>query len=395
MNQDIIIATQSEECIARGQFDGKQFFSGDPDTVIQKSIDLVAEQGGGQVRLLSGNYLLATSLQLRNRVHLNGAGRATVLLLQENHSNGIGIEAQGLREFTLSDLSIRAAQPNQHHAGVVLNDCGDSQVRDLHCQDFADYGLLMENNSFLNEIRSCKLSNNGKANLRLSNNWCGRGGDWVPNLISNCICFGGGTGIEIERSLLNNIIGCQVFQAGGYGFHLFRDGGSNVISGCRTFQIERDAVRVENSNELNISSNIFCWHRGNGIVFNNIGCGTISSNEIIDSGVRTRDDSLTNAILLENKTRSIQVSGNAIFNFGDQCPMERGIVEDDTCIANNVVGNSINYTTEEAVQLEGEKSQAAYNLSESKLPFLNNTGHQFPDYNRDRLKAFLEEGRQF
>ncbi|GAB2587341.1 hypothetical protein GCM10027190_40450 [Spirosoma areae] len=47
----------------------------------------------------------------------------------------------------------------------------------------------------------------------------------------------------------------------------------------------------------------------------------MSGNNVIDSGVRTRDGSLRTGIVLEKGFKDLQVTSNAVFNWGDQIPM--------------------------------------------------------------------------
>ena len=392
-SEDTIIGTNGKRTIARRVFDGEITAEGSATEVIQGAIDQQAELGGGTVSLLSGAFQLEAPLTMRSGIRLRGQGRSTTLVAPASAGDSAGIFCQGLKQATISDLTVRAKEPGQPGAGIVVDDCGETEIRDVQCADLGDYGIWLRANSFLSEIRGCRLVNNGKANLYLDALWCGRGGDWVPNLVTNCLIYGGGTGIELHQALLTNIVACMVFQAGGHGFHFHDDGGSNLISGCRTFQIEKDAVRVERSNELNITGNIFCWHRGSGIVFDKIGCGVISGNEVIDSGVRTRDGSLASAIVLENDTRTIQISNNTIFNFGDQCPMEWAITEDATCHNNNIVSNNINYCAAGDISSHGKDTQVALNTSETAKPFLNaNETNPYADFDRRKLTNYLADG---
>lgn len=57
----------------------------------------------------------------------------------------------------------------------------------------------------------------------------------------------------------------------------------------------------------------------------------VTANNIIDTGVRTKDGRPMSAIALQDSCRAIQVNGNNIFNWGDQVPMLNGIEEDNSC----------------------------------------------------------------
>jgi hypothetical protein len=130
----------------------------------------------------------------------------------------------------------------------------------------------------LSEIRGCKISDSGKSGIYLqatSKNLKSRAGDYLPNLITNCIIYGGNYGIELQKTICTNIVACQVFMTKSAGFYI-NGANSTLISGCRTYQISDDAIRAVKSHELNVSSNIFCWHEGHGILLDNVIWGTIN-----------------------------------------------------------------------------------------------------------------------
>jgi hypothetical protein len=297
---------------------------------------------------------------------------------------------KGLKGAVVSDLSTKPVKRNTKLAGVVVDDCGDTQVRDVFAQGFASYGIWLKNNSFLCEIKSCKAADNAVANIALEEFWeKGRGGDFVPNLVSNCITYRGGTGIQGNRALVVNVVGCVVYQPEKYGYHFFNSSNSVLLSGCRTYQVEKDAVRIEDSHELNVSSNIFCWTRGDGIVMSNVSWAAINANNVIDCGTRDREGKLRVGIVLVKNTKGVQVTGNTIFNWGDQPMLLKGIQEDATCYKNLFASNNIDYFKEEAIDSKGKESSVGLNVTEK------NTSHQsqgkppYPDYDTTRMEKFL------
>jgi hypothetical protein len=213
----------------------------------------------------------------------------------------------------------------------------------------------------------------------------------VPNPVNNSFAYGGGHGFETKRPIVLNIVGCAVFQAKGYGFYLHTTSNSVLISGCRTFQIEKDAVSVDNTAELNVSSNIFCWHRGHGIVMNNVQWATITANNFIDSGVRTRDGSFTNGVVTENKLEGVQVTGNAIFNWGDQNPMTYGITEDETCANNIIANNNINYYTQKDIAAKGKQTLISINIGIGERSFKSMNKPRYPDFDTFRIESFIKK----
>ena len=390
--QDYDVYRDGDVFRVRGQIDGVEKKASDRACqAIQFAIDSLAGSGG-EVALQRGVFPLERSVSLANDVWLRGSGRATKLLVAKAHETGIGLLCEGLKGAVISDLAVQTEEDQAAVAGIVIDDCGDCQVRDVFCQGFALYGIWVRNNSFLCEINSCKLANNGKANIYLDHlTKGGRGGDFVPNLLANCITYAGGMGIECYEVMELNITGCAVFQPGEFAYYLHDMSNNVLISGCHSFQVEKHAVVVESTHEVNISSNCFSWHRGHGIVLKNVSWGAINGNEINDQGVQARDGSHMIGVLMTSGTQGVQVVGNTIFNWGDQRPMRIGIKEDGSCRKNAIVGNNINYCTEADVVSEGEGTLVDNNVSEVKESLLYMDQPKFPDFTRERIERFIRE----
>jgi hypothetical protein len=392
LDQDLQVYPDNNTFIVRGQLDNEvlKTFT-DASKAIQFAINEIPD-GGGEVLLQRGNYRLVRPVYLKSNVWLHGKGRGTLLQVTAGNEEGAGIILKGLKGSFISDLAVKPVEPQMAEAGIIIDDCGDCKVSNIFCQGFSKYGIWMRNNSFLCEVTGCQLADNGQANIfcqKLAEG--GRGGDFVPNLINNCVIYGGGHGIECERTIVLNIIGCLVFQAKGYGYYLRASSNSVLISGCRTFQIEKHAIVVESTHEANISSNIFCWHRGHGIVFAESAWATVTGNNIIDTGVRTRDGSEMTGIVVKDSCRGIQVTGNNIFNWGDQVPMLNGIEEDKSCYNNQFVSNNINYYTGSDIISEGNGSLVEDNVTSGPKAFVSDGKPPYPDFTMERLEKFMNE----
>lgn len=391
LQQDVEIYVQDKNFIARGQLDQKVLKSStDAAEVIQYAIDAMPD-AGGEVLLHRGTYNLSQHLLLKSRVWLHGKGRGTLLQVLPSNTEGIGILCKGLKGTIVSDLAIKT-ENSSGKAGLVIDDCGDCQFKNVFCQGFSRYGIWMRNKSFLCEISGCQLADNASANIYcefLSEN--SRGGDFLPNLINNCIIYGGGNGIECNKTIVLNIVGCAIFQSKKYGFYLYNGSNSVLISGCRTFQLEKDAVIVENSHEANISSNIFCWHRGHGIVFDKASWATVTANNIIDTGVRSRDKSKKSGIVLKNECKGIQITGNNLFNWGDHPPMLNGIQEDSTCYNNQMVSNNINFFVGTDIFSQGKNTLVENNVTAGPKAFVSDGKPPYPDFDSTRIEQFFKE----
>ncbi len=378
---------------ARHRASGREVLAtADASEAIQAAVDRLPETGGS-VLLHEGRYVLRKELHLADNVWLRGSGRATELVLAREHDTGVGILCRGLGGALVSDLALKAGENADAEAGVVLDDCGDCQVRDLFCVGFAGYGVWMRNNSFLCEVRGCRLAENGKAGVfadHLADG--GRIGNYVPNLVSGCVVYAGGAGIECRRAIVLNILGCAVYQSAGPAYHIHTTSNSVLVSGCRSFQVSDAAVVVDTAHEINISSNIFCWHLGHGIVVRDVKWGSINANNVIDSGSGRRDARLI-GILLEGETAGVQVVGNSVFNWGGQLWMEYGIREHASCRNNVILGNNVNFFTEGDVLAEGEGTTCANNVSQKEPSYLGAPRHPDPFFDRGRTIGFVDRYR--
>jgi len=394
---DYQIAVRNGKTLIKDSFSGEIVAS---DTSTSKALATVLSLSescsGIQLHFTSGLYYLDEPLELPTESMLSGSGRSTVLkpsavfkgkdLVVSHHTNGL----------VVCDLVLQGAVVEGLLNGLLLHDCGDSEIRHVYARDFDGCGIDVTGGSFLNKIIGCTTSGNGKAGISLSDNLVGRGGDYVFNLVSECVSIRDkDVGFLVYESLCVNLVGCQVYQSGGHGFLVQYRSNSTCITGCRTYQCYGNGVFVDDAHEINISSNIFCWNRGHGIELSNTYWGTVSANNVIDSGGRTEPKK--RGIYLRNKTRTVQVTANAIFNWPGHQPMVDGIFEADECENNQISNNNINYYTEKGVRCEGMNSQNSMNI-EIAGPYVHpeepETIHEHTEFDSIRPDAFLDLTRK-
>ncbi|MFW5872512.1 MAG: right-handed parallel beta-helix repeat-containing protein, partial [bacterium] len=271
------------------------------DVVIQQLLNNL--QGlGGNIDLMSGKYPIKTQLKIPSHVTISGKGSSTVVLIEKTAKIESAFYSDSTNKVTIKELTISSENPIETHSGIIFNHVGDCLVKDVSISGMGGYGIWYRDRTFLSEIRGCKISGSGKSGIFLQGlKSKSRAGDFVPNLITNCIIYGGNYGIELEHSLVTNIISCEVYMTKSIGFYLHSNSNSTLINGCRTFQIQNDAVRVVDSHELNVSSNIFCWHDGHGIVLDNVIWGNVNGNNFIDNGhinIVPKDGNVTSYMVL-------------------------------------------------------------------------------------------------
>jgi hypothetical protein len=336
---------------------------------------------------MAGEYVLERPLLVGSRVTLRGAGRATRLLAPAAGDAAVLVgQADGaeLAEFSL------IAKEGGVASGIVLDHCGDCRVAGVFVKGFAAHGISVRNRSFLCRLENCSVAGCGQADFHfhaLADK--GRGGDYVPNLATGCTAYGGQVGFMTENALVLNLVGCMVYQTLSHGFHLARSSNSVLLSGCRTFQVGGHAVLVEDSNELNISSSIFCWCRDHGIVLRKVSWGTLSGINVIDAGVRAPDGGRRHGIVLAAGTEGMQVTGNAIFSWGDQVPMACGVIEDETCRNNSVQGNNLNFYRDGGFVVKGKGSIEGNNIAVDGPAYRGNPEKPFPDFTLESLNRFI------
>lgn len=363
------------------------------DQAIQYAINNMSE--GGCIEILSGKYELKNTVYLANGIWLKGSGRRTEILVTTTDTTEVGIFGSGLKDVKVSDLSIVAIDTIQTLAGICFDHCGDCEIDNIYAEGFKKYGIWLRNNSFLCHINNCTAANNMRANIFTDSLFWSRAGEYMPNLITNCITYGGWNGIEINKSIVLNIVGCIVHQPENFGFFIHNVSNSVLVNGCRTYQTQNDAVVVEKSHEVNLTSNIFCWSRGKGIVLRGVDWGTISGNNIIDSGSERYGGFSgvgdANGIELTDKCRCILVNGNNIFNWGGQGIMNYAVFEDESCENNLFSSLNINYYEKGGVKSHGKNSVVSNIIQKSSPALHGKPEGPDPLFIPERLQEFIRE----
>ena len=85
------------------------------------------------------------------------------------------------------------------------------------------------------------------------------------------------------------------------------------------------------------------------------------------------------------------MTGNAVFSWGDQVPMEYGIIEDESCAYNLISSNNINFYTEDAVVSKGANSEAMNNLAGGSDAWIGMDREGYPDFVRDPIEAIIKQ----
>ena len=363
------------------------------DIAIQFAIDKM--ESGGNIELGAGSFDLKNTIYLKDRINIKGKGTSTVLKVFSTDTSGVAIIGTDLKQVQVSGFSLIANDTINSIAGIRYIHCGDSEISDVYSEGFLKYGIWLSNNSFLCHINNCTAADNGRANIFTDSLFWSRAGEYMPNLITNCITYGGWNGIETNKSIVLNIVGCIVHQPENYGFYIHNVSNSVILSGCRTYQSGNDGVVVEKSHEINITGNIFCWSRGKGIVMRGVDWGTVSGNNIIDSGSERYGGfpGVGEAIGIEltENCRCLQVTGNNIFNWGGQGIMQYAVYEDESCSNNLFSSLNINYFEKDAIFSKGKGSEVMNIIEQKDPPLHGKPSGPDPLFIPQRLQDFIDE----
>ncbi|MAX26264.1 MAG: hypothetical protein CMJ19_17355 [Phycisphaeraceae bacterium] len=361
----------------------KVFENSNATKVLKFALENIKKEGGGSIHLVAGEYKLNRSIELGNKTTLTGDGISTKIQFSNQEPLEGGIYVNQSDGVTISNLSVSLRKGANVDAGIIVDNSGVCKITDVYVIGFRKYGIWLRNRSFLSTIDRCTLAGNLLSNIYLDQlNKDGRIGSFIPNMVTNSMIIGGGKGIEANNSLVVNIVGCMFHQTNDIAIHLHSISNAILISGCHTFQISDDAIVIEDTDELNISSNVISWHEGHGLVVKNSAWGTVSSNKFIDNGsyntgashnsspVEELPDNfeLKNGIMLNNVI-GYHVGGNSIYNWGVVPRMKYGIEEDSLSYNNIIKDNCINYFDLEAVRSMGKGTIVKDNISEGEIPY--------------------------
>lgn len=336
--------------------------SDDAASVLQGALDRFARSGGGRVEIRQGRFPIARTLELPPSVSVVGVGRATVFEMTPElaRTGGPIFQARQTDRIVLADFACVGAPGAADASAIVLDGCGASVVRGVMAHRFPGCGIWLKGHSFANRLEDNFTSRNGRAGILVGQTSNGRGGRFVPNTISGCISYAeDGHGFEFEGAICQNLVNCTAYLPRGDGIYMHRST-SNLVSGCRVFMGARNGITIEDTHELNVTGNIVGWNTGENLRLDHCVWGTVTGNEFIDSGGRKAPQV---SVHLRRGTKSVQITGNAIFNWHDNQVMAGGIQEESDCLENQITNNVINYYRDFPVRSQGVGSVAALNLA--------------------------------
>jgi len=303
----------------------------------------------GEVVLSRGCYHINRPIYIKSEVRLVGQGRGTELRLAGG--NKIVVVFQDVNQSALSYLAINAGNSLQTNStGILVINSAEILVEEVLVVGFKDYGIDVYSCAGFN-IEGSYIIGNNLSNIRFADLTSGQNG----NAVTNCIFLWGRAGLICENSNDLTIHSCVVQQTNGIPLDL--NGNDITVTKCRTFYSESlDADVILKGADIQVSNNIFCWGRGNGILVDEAKQVIITENNIIDHGTPPGNNIFKSGVLLINGSEKVEIVGNSIWNWDDmtQGPMLYGIEERPGCKNNYFAYNTIQFYKEKAVLAKGK-----------------------------------------
>jgi hypothetical protein len=303
--------------------------------VIQFAIDKSHNQGGGEIMLGKGFFELSTPLRLKDNIWLHGKRRATELQLKA--PNDRCIELIGVSNVRVSELTFSPGNNDNLTTGIYGENTSNCNIHDILLLSFAQSGIYLTKNNSEIDINRCTFIDNVQEHIFLNEI---RGSNQSSVVVSNCTFFAGGYGIKgINRKYKTNKLKIKNnISAYLKGPLIDTNADSVVVYGNRIYWGQSDGMRIKGKG-FHIEGNMNCWIRGHGLVLDGAKDGTVEGNNITDLGVRSRDGMRKCGVVMYN-TSQVTISGNSIWNWGDQGYIEYAIYEDENCSNNKMFANA-------------------------------------------------------
>ena len=312
--------------------DGNQFICIDTDKEqLHKSVSAsktlqYAINSADEVSIGKGVFELEETLQVEKSVTIQGKGRGTELQLKK--PNKIGISIVGTETVRLSNLTITTGDNGNSVAGIEIDNAPNTQIEDVFILGFANAGIWLKSSNTGSLINRCTFMDNDQAHVLIEEI---SAEEKNPLVISQGTFFKGGYGVKaiggsgltIDNNMFSYLKGSSVDA----------DTDSVKVTRNKVYWCESDGMRLKGNSFL-FQSNMDSWARGHGLVLDAASNGTILTNNFIDLGVRFRDGIRKCGIAIYH-SNNISITGNSIWNFGDQGHLEYAIYEDKSS-ANNV-----------------------------------------------------------
>lgn len=303
--------------------------------VIQHAVNLCEQSGSGEVVLGKGFFKLENSVKISGKVWIHGKRRGTELQLKS--PNTICFEVMGSTGARITEMSFTRGDNWNSVSGISVKDSKNCQINDAIFLGFAQSGISLKGDTYGIKVDRCTFVDNGQAHILMKEV---TGNKEQLIVISNGIFLRGSCGILTQKGNVQS----QGLEAKNNAFAYLRgitidtDFDYAIITGNRVYWGESDGMRVRGKG-LYFSGNTNSWIRGHGLVLDGAKDGKVIGNNITDLGARYRDGMRKCGIYLCN-AKGMIVSGNSIWNFGDQGQMEYAVYEASNCKNNAITFNT-------------------------------------------------------
>ncbi|MCI2239735.1 hypothetical protein MO973_41665 [Paenibacillus sp. TRM 82003] len=291
---------------------------------IQAAIDRAGAAGGGVVPIPSGTYVIDGHLQMRSGVHLDGAGRTTVLkagprFLQTKHWFGGYplVTTTGMKNVTISDLSTDAS-------GDVLNAAG---LPNRLTQWMVD---VRRSSNVLIERVHTRNPFSYSIGVISTKNFCVKNSSTLGPQVDH---YNQLDGIHVNTSSFGDVVGNVVDQGTRTGgddglvahanfgdVHDVRYVANKVRGGDRGSGLQlaftKPGARIYN---ITVQKNEFYGARWGGVRTGTFGSGVVNVSDVLIGGAGLGNwfhDGTGNAVNLVGAVNGVTVSGNRACRLG-------------------------------------------------------------------------------
>ena len=315
---------------------------------LQSLIDFLEPKGGGKILLPIGTFLIS-SIDLVDRVVIEGVGRYSVLKSINNNSEAglIKLKNQRVIFTTLKNFTIDGNKTNQSVFvdGVLINNqtaVNDAHhvFSDLYITSCSGNGINFSGQSRENRVLNCHVEKSALNGIKMVG---------TDNFISNCTCNNNGLyGYDLSSSYSNKLSICKAFANTKSGFNFnsshniqssnleSQENGEHgyEINSCFSF-IGSSLVADSNSVSLSLGFDGFNIKNSQ---YTNIQ-GIVSNNMLQGNGHRY-------AVRLEgeNKNSFINLTG-----YSNTRPL-KPYYEENKNITNIIYVNGVNYSLENKIK---------------------------------------------
>ena len=279
----------------------------DDDVEINAAISYVAALGGGEVKLLQGEFKISASISIdADNVSLVGCGPGATRIVAAANVHGIEVAA-GHSHILIANLELDGSATTATASGIYLDGASGSEIT---------YCLIVNcyvHDWHIDGVSLYYADNNG--------------------ILGNQIISNGYDGIYIYHSNRNLILGNQANSNGEHGICIYYYSDRNLILGNQANSNGENGIQIDDHSNRNLILGNQANSNDSGIRVQ-----TYSNNNVI-SGNETNDNIFEGIYLYYNVSNNV-ISGNEVRNNDNHGIYLYSSVNNNVVTGNQVYNNS-------------------------------------------------------